>query len=194
MFWVVATRVQLDRWERLLAEAVWRSERQLPELAPAQIWEAEAAHHFALIGACHVLRALDLRRPPIAQFKRSYRAEIEETRGVLEHWTENMPVFNVSPRPHDPPHSSARRLADRHPDRRPFGWMRWSSQAGPMLTISVPAEVVRKLLDTIERRVAAEVPELWAAFIAPRGPSPWLGEDARKREYRWEPRDPDGCA
>src|SRR4051794_39310195 len=95
--WAVATRRQLDRWEPLVAENVRRSfeDRQLDD---ADIWAAQVEHHFALIAARHLLQALDLEPRSGVAVDPTVRAELKEGRDLHEHWDENLPIFNVSPR------------------------------------------------------------------------------------------------
>jgi hypothetical protein len=51
------------------------------------------------------------------------RSELIEGRDLHEHWEENMPVFNVSPRVEMPPRSTGRRFAARNPKAGPYEWL-----------------------------------------------------------------------
>jgi hypothetical protein len=59
LLWTVATRRQLERWEPYVAADVLRGyeHRQLDDV---DIWLAQIEHHFALVAARNLLRALDL--------------------------------------------------------------------------------------------------------------------------------------
>ena len=61
LLFAIATRRQLDRWEPIVAAHVRRlmGDRQLDD---PDIWAAEIEHHFLLIAARNLLRALEL--PP----------------------------------------------------------------------------------------------------------------------------------
>lgn len=101
------------------------------------------------------------------------RAEIIETRGLNEHWKENMPVFMVRPRPSQPPHKSGQSFAARNTAHTPYCWWAWNSKDGPLLTPNVPATAVHELIDRVEARVLSDYPDL-AAYIPPREQSAWF--------------------
>jgi hypothetical protein len=61
LLWAVATRRQLERWEAVLAPCV-RGAMVDREPAGVDVWSAAIEHHFALVAARHLLRALEL--PP----------------------------------------------------------------------------------------------------------------------------------
>ena len=115
LLFAIATRRQLDRWEPIVAAHVRRlmGDRQLDD---PDIWAAEIEHHFLLIAARNLLRALELPPSTNVTVDQTLRAELIEGRDLHEHWTENLPIFNVRPRPAQPPRRSGRDFAARNPD------------------------------------------------------------------------------
>jgi hypothetical protein len=95
LLWAVATRRQLERWEPLVASVV-RPDPLVPECVT--VWSAEMEHHFALIAARNLIRAMELPPPMAVQVDDTLRAELIEGRDLHEHWVENMPIFNLTPR------------------------------------------------------------------------------------------------
>lgn len=63
LLWTIATRRQLERWEPIVA-AVVRGRLAGRQPDGEDVWSAEIEHHFALIAARNLFRALDL--PPSA--------------------------------------------------------------------------------------------------------------------------------
>jgi len=118
LLWAVATRRQLERWEPLVAASVRAGYARHP-FPDADIWSAEIEHHFTLIAARNLLRALDLPPATSVPVDPTLRAELTEGRDLHEHWVENLPVFNVTPRAAQPPRRSGKEFAARNPDR---GW------------------------------------------------------------------------
>jgi hypothetical protein len=94
----------------------------------------------------------------------------------VEHWPDNLPVFNVhrrgKPRA-EPPRPSGRSFAERNPRDPPYDWLRWSNTEGAELLPNVPARAVHELLDAVQAEVLASDPNL-ARFVPPRAQSPWL--------------------
>jgi hypothetical protein len=183
--WAVATRVQLARWEPLVAARVREESYKIP-FSAAGYWQAHREWHFGLIAARNLIGALDLLDPPLA-VDQVMGKEIIEMRDLNEHWKDNAPVFNVRPRPRQPARPSGRAFAARNPDRGPYYWLAWDSQIGPKLTPNVPAAAVHELLDRVEAKVLNDYPGL-AEFIPPPSPSPWIDHPER---HSWEPRPPD---
>ncbi|MDX6516442.1 MAG: hypothetical protein QOH73_2108 [Gaiellaceae bacterium] len=175
LLWAVATRRQLDRWEPYVAESAIRSYQQ-GELDSADIWAAELEHHFTLIAARHLMRALELKPVAAVAVDPTMRAELIEGRDLHEHWVDNLPVFNVTPRPAQPPRRSGRDFAARNPDHSPYWWLGWSGAGGAMLLPNVPAPALRRLLDDIEAEVLTADPS-FATFVPPLIPSRWFEED-----------------
>jgi hypothetical protein len=177
LLWTIATRLQLERWEPYVAAGVLRGfERR--QLDSADIWAAQIEHHFALIAARNLLHALDLEPLTQVVIDQTLRAELIEGRDLLEHWRENLPVFNVRPRVEQPAHRSGRDFAERNPDRGPYWWLGWSSKAGAKLLPNVPAPALRAVLDDVEAEVLASDPAL-GRFVPERAPSPWIHEDGK---------------
>jgi hypothetical protein len=182
--WAVATRVQLERWEPLVAARLREESYKIPFPA-AGYWQAHCEWHFCLIAARNLIGALDLLDPPLTM-DQVMRDEITEMRDLNEHWKDNAPVFNVRPRPGQPKRPTGRAFAARNPDRGPYWWFAWDSQVGPKLSPNVPAAAVHDLLDRVQVRVLDEYPEL-AEFVPPLSPSPWFDQPEL---HGWEPRPP----
>ena len=172
LLWTVATRRQLERWEPYVAADV-RLSIKGGKLDPADIWSAEIEHHFALIAARNLIRALELDPATRVSIDSILRGELIEGRDLHEHWPENMPVFNVKPRAEQPSHRSGRDFAKRNPDRGPYWWLSWSNKIGAQLLPNVSAPALHQLLDAVEAEVLADDPAL-ERFLPPRASSPWL--------------------
>ena len=170
----MATRLQLDRWEALVAENL-RYELRGDHSPGTLIWQAQFEHHFCLVAAAHLLRALDMAGQPIT-VNATLAAEINEGRDLHEHWDENMPVFNLMPRTKAPSHKTGKSFAARNPRRGPYWWLGWDNTVGPKLLPNVPAAALYALLDDVESHVLHDDPDM-ARFILPRSESPWLGAD-----------------
>jgi hypothetical protein len=136
---------------------------------------AELEHHFALVAARNLIHALELEPASTVPLDSTIRAELIEGRDLLEHWVDNLPVFNVSPRSKSPVRRSGRDFAARNPERGPYWWLGWSSKQGAMLMPNVPAPTLHELLDAIEAEVLADDPS-FASFVPPRASSPWIRE------------------
>lgn len=175
LLWTVATRRQLERWEPIVATFVrelW-ADRQL---GGAEVWSAEIEHHFALVAANNLLRALDLAPASSVPVDPILRAELKEGRDLHEHWDENLPVFNVTPRVAQPPRGSGKAFAARNPDRGPYWWLGWNSTSGAQLLPNVSAPALHELLDAVEAEVLSKDAAL-SRYVPPRAPSPWLHQD-----------------
>lgn len=150
LLWAVAVRRQLDRWEPLVALHL-DGDLKPPSrrsITSEEMWRGEVEHHFLLIAAANLLHAIPLlSEPPVID--PTVRAELKEVRDLLEHWTDNMPVFNVRPRTSQPPRTSGRSFAARNPVKGPYGWWNWSSKDGPRVTPHVTAQDLRALADSV---------------------------------------------
>lgn len=162
----------LDRWEALIAENLLNEPHDTVRSAGALIWQAQFEHPFCLIAARHLLRTLDMSGLPIA-VDEVLRAEIMEGRDLLEHWDENMPVFNIQPRPSDPGRKTGKAFAQRNPRHGPYWWLAWDDKVGPKLLPHVPAAAVHVLLDDVEAYVLRDAPDM-SAYLLPRPESPWV--------------------
>jgi hypothetical protein len=171
LLWALATRRQLERWEPYVAASLDASLRHR-EIPDPDVWAAANEHHFALIAARNLIHALDL--PPDANHLvgRDLREALIAGRDLHEHWVENMPIFNATPRPAEPRYPSGKRFAARNPRDSAYYWLSWSSDKGPELLPDVAAAAVHDLLDRVERHVLASNDSL-RRFIPPRAPSPW---------------------
>jgi hypothetical protein len=172
LLWTIATRRQLERWEPIVA-AVVRDDRE-PE--GADVWSGEIEHHFALVAARNLLRALDLAPAASVSVDPTLRAELTEGRDLLEHWPENLPVFMVTPRSAQPPRSSGKDFAARNPKRGPYWWLGWSNKTGAQLLPHVSAPALHELLDAVQAEVLMNDDAL-RRYVPPRAPSPWLHEN-----------------
>jgi hypothetical protein len=81
--WAIATRVQLARWEPLVAARLREETYQIPFPA-AGYWQAHREWHFCLIAARNLIGALDPLDPPLTM-DQVLRQEIIEVRGLNEH-------------------------------------------------------------------------------------------------------------
>jgi hypothetical protein len=82
------------------------------------------------------------------------RAEIMEGRDLNEHWTENLPVFNVTPRV-EPSRRSGKDFAARNPSTGPYNWLAWDGKRGPRLLPNVTAFAVHELSGVCHRTAPA---------------------------------------
>jgi hypothetical protein len=179
LLWAIATRRQLERWEPLVAAALrTHSAGQQPD--GEDVWSAEIEHHFALVAARNLVRALELAPAASVSIHPTLRAELIEGRDLHEHWLENMPVFNVTPRPTQPRHRSGKDFAARNPKRGPYWWLGWNNKTGALLLPHVSAPALHQLLDAVEAEVLANDGSL-SDYVPPRAPSPWLHQ---KGEWR----------
>jgi hypothetical protein len=172
LLWAVATRQQLDRWEPLIAEFARGWADPEPRLSDRAIWQAAIEHHFALIAARNLIHALELPAGDPIPVDAALRDEIVQGRDLHEHWSENMPVFNVTPRPRQPSRPSGRAFAAQNPRSSPYNWLNWSNKTGPLLLPNVSGPHLHTLLDRVEESVLATNPSL-GRFLSPRPPSSW---------------------
>lgn len=174
LLWTIATRRQLERWEPTVAEFVRRLmlDRQLD--AP-DIWSAAIEHHFTLVAARNLFRALDLAPASNVPVDPTLRAELTEGRNLHEHWPENMPLFNA-PTAAQQHHRSGKTFAARNPNHSPYRWLRFSHPTGAQLLPNVSAPALHQLLDAVQAEVINNDPTL-SAFVPPRAASPWLHQD-----------------
>jgi hypothetical protein len=180
LLWAVATRRQLERWELLVASSVRADLGRGPAFEDAAIWHAAIEHHFVLIAAGNLVQALELGPPTNVTLDRVMRNEIVDGRNLLEHWVENMPVFNMDPRGRVP--SGSQRFATRNPRHGPYDWLAWSNTSGAEVMPQLTAFELHDLLDAVEADVLAKDTTL-GRFLEPRLPSPWV-ED----EFGWWPK------
>jgi hypothetical protein len=176
LIWTVATRQQLEVWEALVAENV-RLSFANRTLDGAEIWQAAIAHHFALIAACNLIRAIDVGDSAEIAVDAVLRAELVEGRNLHEHWVANLPVFKVTPRKEEP-RLSGKTFAERNPDRSPYGWLGWSGITGAMLLPNVSASALHDVLDRVQAHVLASG-EGWETYLAPRRERPWIHDEEK---------------
>ena len=119
LLWTIATRRQLERWEPYVAANAVRNMAGR-KLDSADIWSAQIEHHFALVAARHLLLAIELEPASGVSIDSTMRAELIEGRHLHEHWLDNLPVFNISPRVEEPPFSSGRSFAKRNTGQGPW--------------------------------------------------------------------------
>jgi hypothetical protein len=175
LLWAIATRRQLERWEPLVASHL-RAVLADRESDGAEVWSGEIEHHFALVAARNLVRALELAPATNVPIDPTLRAELIEGRDLHEHWPENMPVFNVTPRPAQPRHRSGKDFAARNPKRGPYWWLGWNNKTGAVLLPNVSAPALHELLNAVETEVLTNDDSL-RRFVPPRAPSPWIHEN-----------------
>jgi hypothetical protein len=181
MFWAVATRQPLDRWEAAIAHLLGQ---QLAgqKLDPTIVWSARIDRHFALIAGRQLMRALDLQPPSTVDVDPTLRSELIEGRDLNEHWEDNMPIFQVTPRQGEPRHRSGKSYAERNPERSPYGFIDWRAKTGAWLLPHVAANALQQLLDAVEAESIARRSTL-RRHVPPRPPSPWMRDGGE-----WWPR------
>jgi hypothetical protein len=186
LIWAIASRRQLERWEPLVASNLRASFDKTP-FPGALVWEAATEHHFLLIAARNLIRAVDLAKDVMSleiAIDPTIRAELIEGRDLHEHWRENLPVFMVTPRREEPKYRSGKDFAERNPDRGPYWWFGWNNKDGPMIQPNVPAHAVHEFVDRVEKVVLAQDDTL-RRFLPPRQESPWFGVEGPDR---WWPK------
>jgi hypothetical protein len=113
------------------------------------------------------------------------RSELKEGRDLQEHWPENMPTINVTPRTAEPSHRPGKDFAARNPRSGPYWWLGWSTKTGALLLPHVSAPALHELLDAVEADVLAKGDAL-SEYVPPRASSPWLRENGE-----WWPKPDD---
>ena len=167
LVWAGAVRRQLGRWEPLVAKHLLTmmepnmTPRPIPPttMRSEEYWQGEVERHFLLIAARNLVKAIDL-MDPRPKVDAVVRAELIETRDLVEHWTENMPVFNVTPLPRRPGYRSGKDFAARNPDHGPYCWWSWNASRGAMATPNVSADQLRELVDATITTAVAVRPEM----------------------------------
>jgi hypothetical protein len=178
LLWAIATRRQLERWEPYVAASVREGfARRGGDIPSADIWAAATEHHFTLIAARNLMRALELDPASRVAIDPIMRAELIEGRNLNEHWDENMPIFNATPRPRQPAHPSGKAFAARNPRAGPYDWLAWSNTTGAQLLPHVHAPALHEVLDEVELEVLAKDDGDLSRFVPPRAPSPWLHQN-----------------
>lgn len=176
LLWTIATRQALERWEASVASAI-RLEMYEKRRPPGRLlWAAEIDRHWTFVAARNLLRALKVIDLEIRVDNELDEAIIQH-RDLLEHWDENMPVFNSFPRQMTPPRPPGKRYASDNPESSPYGQIRWNGSHGPILGSWLPAEKLHEFLDVVQEEVHARSPSLMD-YVPKRAPSPWLGEEA----------------
>lgn len=117
------------------------------------------------------MEALELTPASTVDVDDTLRAELIEGPNLHEHWKEQMPVFDVNPRPKEPV-KSGKSFAARNPEATPFNWLTWSNSTGALLLPNVSARALHQLLDDVEAESVSNRPSL-ADFVPPRAPTPW---------------------
>jgi hypothetical protein len=176
LLWAIATRRQLERWEPIVATLLRDELAGRRPANGADVWSAEIERHFALVAARNLLRALALPPASSVSIEATLRDELIEGRNLNEHWPDNMPVFNVTPRAEEPPHKTGKRFAERNPDRGPYGQSNWNNKKGALLLPNVSAPALHQLLDAVEADVLPKNAAL-SEYMPPRAPSPWIHEN-----------------
>jgi hypothetical protein len=95
LFWAIATRSQLERWEVCVAEII-SVELQSDKPSGQLIWRSQAEHHFMFLAARNLVRAVEIAAE--SSIEGTLAENLKDVRDLLEHWDENMPVFNTRPR------------------------------------------------------------------------------------------------
>lgn len=183
LFWSVGARRHLELWEERVASWIRVNLKDQQAIPDGQlVWAAALDRHLVFVCMRNVLRALDLAKKP-PRLERKFTAAIKNVRDLLEHWDENMPVFNVSPRG-SPKRKSGQAFAADNPYDTPYGSMSWRSSVGAVLTPDVPASAMHASLDQLESWAVGVNPAL-VDYVPSRRESPWIHTDSGE----WWPRD-----
>lgn len=175
LFWVVATRRHLELWDEHVARIVAEDLRSR-ESDGQLIWDSQLDRHLTIVCLRNVLRALDVvENPP--EVPSGIGETIKNVRDLLEHWDENMPIFNVSPRKAEPPRPPGKDFAKTHPDQTPYYGISWNGKRGSMVTPNLAAAQLHDLLDRLEGWAIEMSPSL-KGFVHVRKPSPWQRDDS----------------
>ncbi len=175
-----AVRRQLGRWEPLVAKhTLMTLEPNLkppPEtptvMALHEYWQGETERHLLLISVGNLLKAVKLLDDPL-RVDPSMAAELIQARDLNEHWEENMPVFNVQPRPRDPAWRSGKTFAAENPQRGPYNWWAFDVSLGPLVTPHVAATQVHELVTDAIAAARATEPDM-ADKVPDPTPRPWV--------------------
>lgn len=173
----IAVRRQLDRWEALVSESINHAMRN--EENPGRlIWDTEIEHRLLLSSCGQLLKSLDMSDLEV-EVDPVMRAELKEVPDLLEHWENNMQIFNVNPRPEIPRFRSGKSFLARNPDRSPYSALRWKmhihgndSELTVYVTVNVSRDQVLALVQDVQRAVLEASPGL-ARFV----PEEWLSDD-----------------
>lgn len=187
VLWTVATRQALERWESSVASAIHFELYEQHKPPGRLVWLAEIDRHFTFVAAHNLIRAVRLIGLEV-KVDEDLEAAVTQHRHLLEHWDENMPVFNVEPREVEPRYRSGKEYALANPSTTPYGSIRWNSSDGPTLGSDITAAHLHAFLDDAQARAVVQHPGL-EDYIPERRRSPWLGEEAGSG--RWFPRPPD---
>ncbi len=193
LLWAGAVRQLLASWEPLVAKfiQIGLDKQMTPPpltwttMAPGEMWLGETQRHQLLIAANNLLKAIKLMdHPPKVDLAVS--KELAEVRDLNEHWVENMPIFNVRPRPRDPGYPSGKEFAKRYERHDPYCWWAWDGERGPLLSPNVSATQMHELVDAAVAAVVADRPDL-AGSIEEAAPRPWH-IPATPGEHMWWPK------
>ena len=191
LIWVGAAIQQLHVWETALATDFVRSWKKEPADGRV-LWNIYIHHHFLIVALNHMLTALDAATGKgIYHIKidPTVRAEIRETRDLLEHWKENAPIFNTHPRPKQPKHPSGKNWANRNPPpARPYSAIRWDNKAGPRITPNITSAAIWDILNKIISDLRATDGAKWDAFLPEPQPRAWLEHEAPSKGWWPDPR------
>ena len=165
----------------------WEREENPPPESPTvmtttEMWPGEAERHLLLDAARNLLKAADLMDGPLV-IDPVVADELREVRDLNQHWDENMPVFEVRPRPREPKFQSGKDFAGGNPRRGPYCWWAWDNARGPLVSPNASTTEVHKLVaDTI---TAARVtqPEM-ADAVPDAAPRPW-SEPEKPGDWWW---------
>jgi hypothetical protein len=167
LLWAGAVRQLLASWEPMVAKflQIGLDKQMTPPpltwttMAPGEMWLGETQRHQLLIAANNLLKAIKLMdHPPKVDLAVS--KELTEVRDLNEHWVENMPIFNVRPRPRDPGYPSGKEFAKRYARHDPYCWWAWDGERGPLVSPNVSATQMHELVDAAVAAVVADRPDL----------------------------------
>ena len=186
--WSAASQIQIERWEPLVAQRIayefTKNDPARAQPLPSDLaWRAEMERHFLLVAAAHLITALKFASFRV-QMPALLAAELGAGRDLVEHWKENMPVFNSYPRTKVPPRESGKAFAASNPHSGPYGSEEWDNQVGPKILPKVPAAELQAVVERVKKQALMDRPSL-TDFFHDWEPTPWIG--GSDPSNRWFP-------
>lgn len=183
LLWVIGSRLQIRRWEivlaRYLKSTLWTSSIG----ASSDVWQAQTEWHLALVATNNFVRAVENTRGRITAAADELATDIRLLRDLQEHWNEQWPAFYDRSNP-GPLARSGKSFASRHPGGDPYWWLGWDSQTGPTLGPGLRVEDILSELDRVQSAVLESSPQL-IEYLAPIDDSPWISDP---KAGRWWPK------
>ncbi len=186
-FWAASAIVQFGRWSDCVADAVALGLflKDDKEKRAAARWGAERERHFLLVSAHHLIDATAKARFGV-QATGTVARDIPDARDLLEHWHDNMPVFNHHPQHTTPPRRSGQNFLANNPDGNPYDAWNWNNTVGPRLLPEVSGADLEQFVRRVERELI-RADATWQRHLPPWSRSPWCLDGDVKQWERWFP-------